>query len=166
MARGTTLLPAGGGGGLGLARRTTLFLVGGGGLGIAGRTTLLPVGGGGLGLARRISFFLVGGGGLGMARRTTLLPTGDGGGLGMARRTSFIPVGGRGGGQRLTFRTTFPVSFVGPCLSSAPRGLTEARPDDAGCTGRCSGTGRRTSSCPGEGFVTGSAGVAGRAPAP
>ena len=90
--------------------------------------TQFAVGGGAgprIALARKASFRLVGGGGLGLARKASLRLVG-GGGLGLARKASLRRVGSGGGGQRLTFRKTFPVSFVTSFLTSARRRRTEA----------------------------------------
>jgi hypothetical protein len=74
--------------------RRTAFVPGGGGLRLARKTTIFPVdGGGGLRRTRNVTLFLVGGGGLGMVpRSTSFFLVGSGARLCRARRRPQLPL--------------------------------------------------------------------------
>jgi hypothetical protein len=74
--------------------RRTAFVPGGGGLRLARKTTIFPVdGGGGLRRTRNVTLFLVGGGGLGMVpRSTSFFLVGSGARLCRARRRPHLPL--------------------------------------------------------------------------
>jgi hypothetical protein len=76
-----------------MARRTSFFRVGGG-LRLARKTTIFPVdGGGGLRRTRNVTLFLVGGDGLGMVpRSTSFFLVGRGARLCRARRRPHLPL--------------------------------------------------------------------------